>query len=56
MKLFGHRCTICSHPQAAAITASLDRIGTRKIARQFRVSGRNAVLGIVGVGAESVAN
>ena len=32
------RCTICSHPQAAAITASLDLIGTRKTARQFHVS------------------
>jgi len=32
------RCTICSHPQAAAITTSLDLIGTRKTARQFHVS------------------
>jgi hypothetical protein len=32
------RCTICSHPQAAAITASLDLIGPRNTARQFHVS------------------
>jgi hypothetical protein len=32
------RRAICSHPQAAAITASLDLIGTRKTARQFHVS------------------
>ena len=32
------RCAICSHPQAAAITASLDLIGTRKTTRQFHGS------------------
>jgi len=44
---------LTSRPQAAAITASLDLIGTRQTARQFHVSGSNAILGIVGEGAES---
>jgi hypothetical protein len=41
------------HSLQAAITASLDLIGTRKTGRQFHVSSSNAILGIVGEGAES---
>jgi hypothetical protein len=41
------------HSPQAAITASLGLIGTGKTGRQFHVSRSNAMLGIVGEGAES---